>query len=134
MSTNAIRQADGSVINVSDLTPGGYYIVDGSGLPARVGSAAGAGGGGYIFPKNISSSFTVTPPPDPNTMPEMSMTLEMAHGMWAAKWGWDWIPATSLQDADGLNWYRLANRLQRAMLAESYLDVDAYKLVPKTWK
>jgi hypothetical protein len=41
MSTNAIRQADGSVINVRDLTPGGYYIVDGDGLPTRVGSPPG---------------------------------------------------------------------------------------------
>ncbi len=66
-------------------------------------------------------------------MPELSMTLEMAHGMWAAKWGWDWIPGTTLQDADGLNWYRLAHRLMRMSLIENYPDTDAYKLVPKTW-
>lgn len=131
MSTNAIRQADGSVINVDDLTPGGYYIVDNTGLPTRVGSQAGQ----YAFPRNISSSFTTTvaSAPDPNTMPELSMSLEMAHGMWAAKWGWDWIPATTLQDADGLNWYRLAHRLMRMALIENYPDTDAYKLVPKTW-
>ena len=132
MSTNAIRQADGSVINVDDLTPGGYYIVDNNGLPTQVGTSTGQ----YLFPSNISGSFTTTvaPPPDPNTMPELSMSLEMAHGMWAAKWGWDWIPATTLQDADGLNWYRLAHRLMRMALIENYPDTDAYKLVPKTWK
>jgi hypothetical protein len=128
MSTNAIRQADGSVINVRDLTPGGYYIVDGDGLPTRVGSPPGS----YRIASQPHQRLY--PAPDLNTMPEMSMTLEMAHGMWAAKWGWDWIPATSLQDAGGLNWYRLANRLHRAMLAENYPDMDVYKLVPKTWK
>lgn len=115
MSTNAIRQADGSVINVDDLTPGGYYITDPTGTLVRVGSQAGQ----YAY--------------DPNTLAELSMTLEMAHGMWAAKWGWDWIPATTLQDADGLNWYRLAHRLMRMALIENYPDTDAYKLVPKTW-
>lgn len=131
MSTNAIRQADGSVINVDDLTPGGYYITDPTGTLVRVGSQAGQ----YAFPRNISSSFTTTvaSAPDPNTLAELSMTLEMAHGMWAAKWGWDWIPATALQDADGLNWYRLAHRLLRMTLVETYPATDAYKLVPKTW-
>ncbi len=128
MSTNifgtaAVRE-EGAWIEVDKLQPGEDYKQ----LYASVGSASGS----YQI-DNLNSAFTKASPPDPNGMPELSMSLEMAHGMWAAKWGWDWIPATTLQDASGLNWYRLALRLQRMSLLENWLELDVYKLVPKTW-
>jgi hypothetical protein len=117
MSTNifgiAPLKPEGGLVEVDLLQPGGDYKQ----LYASVGSA----GGSYQI-GNL------------NSMPELSMSLEMAHGMWAAKWGWDWVALEALQDTAGLNWGRLADRLQRMSLMENFPDTGAYKLVPKTWK
>jgi hypothetical protein len=115
---DALTKAAGALVEVDLLQPGGNYVINANGS-YQIG--------------NLNSAFTKASPPDPNTMPELSMSLEMAHGMWAAKWGWDWVALEALQDTAGLNWGRLADRLQRMSLLENFPDTGAYKLVPKTW-
>lgn len=73
---------------------------------------------------------------DPNTLPEMQMSPETAHDMWRVRWGEDWVKPEPVQDAgDGLNWLRLAYRLERVRLLESDSTSGYYKLVPNSiWK
>ena len=71
---------------------------------------------------------------DPNTQPEMQLSLQDAHGLWLAKFGDQWVKQEVVEDTHGLNWTRVASRLTRAMLMEYAVDYGYYKLVPQTWK
>ena len=67
---------------------------------------------------------------DPNTNPAMQCSLEMLHGLWAAKHGWDWVQLETPTSSD-FDWARGVVRLQRMLLLES--EMGWYRLVPKTW-
>jgi len=81
--------------------------------------------GSYIFSDKIQ---------DPNTRPEMQVSLADAHALWAAKFGWEWVASDRLLDEKEFSWRRMAARLFRAQLAEFEAEAGYYKLVPKEWK
>lgn len=91
------------------------------------------GAGTAISPAFMNSQ--ATPRSDPNTLPEMQLSLEDAHALWVAKFGTEWVTLTAVQDADNFNWFRVAERLQQAHLLEFTAPFDAYKIIPLSlWK
>lgn len=72
---------------------------------------------------------------DPNTMPEMQLSLEDAHALWVAKFGTEWVPIPNVDATDGFNWMLVANRLQRIDLLEYDGFMGYYKIIPLSlWK
>lgn len=74
-----------------------------------------------------------TPPPDPNTMPEMQMPLEVAYNMWLVRFGDMWVKSEDVQDADGFRWPLVASRLRDTRLMEVTTVSNHYRLVPHIW-
>ena len=74
-----------------------------------------------------------TPPPDPNTMPEMQMSLEVAYNMWLVRFGDMWVKSEDVQDADGFRWPLVASRLRDMRLMEVTTVSNHYRLVPHVW-
>ncbi len=73
------------------------------------------------------------PPPDPNTMPEMQMSLEVAYNMWLVRFGDIWVKSEDVQDADGFRWPLVASRLRDMRLMEVTTVSNHYRLVPHVW-
>lgn len=72
---------------------------------------------------------------DPNTLPEMQLSLEDAHALWVAKFGTEWVKEEVAQDAGGFNWMRVAERLQQVNLLEYASAFGYYKIIPLSlWK
>ena len=70
---------------------------------------------------------------DPNTMPALQCSLDILHGLWAAKYGWEWVQLDEPQERESeFDWARAAGRLQRINLLE--YEMGWYRLVPKEWK
>lgn len=76
---------------------------------------------------------TTPPPPDPNTIPEMQMSLEVAYNMWLVRFGDMWVKSEDVQDADGFRWPLAARRLRDMRLMEVTTVSNHYRLVPHVW-
>lgn len=70
---------------------------------------------------------------DPNTMPEMQMSLEVAYNMWLVRFGDMWVKSEDVQDADGFRWPLVASRLRDMRLMEVTTVSNHYRLVPHVW-
>lgn len=76
---------------------------------------------------------TPPPPPDPNTMPELQMPLDVAYNMWLVRFGDMWVKSEDVQDADGFRWPLVASRLRDMRLMEVTTVSNHYRLVPHVW-
>ena len=76
---------------------------------------------------------TPLPPPDPNNIPEMQMSLEVAYNMWLVRFGDMWVKSEDVQDADGFRWPLVASRLRDMRLLEVTTVSNHYRLVPHVW-
>lgn len=84
--------------------------------------------------QNIFAARPQVVHPDPNTMPELQMSLEVAYNMWLVRFGDMWVKAEEVQDADGFRWPQIAVRLRDMRLMESLTNTGHYRLVPHVWK
>lgn len=83
--------------------------------------------------KNIVAARPQVMHPDPNTMPEMQMSLEVAYNMWLVRFGDIWVKSEDVQDADGFRWPLVASRLRDMRLMEVTTVSNHYRLVPHVW-
>lgn len=72
--------------------------------------------------------------PNPNTVPELQMSLEVAYNMWLVRFGDMWVKAEDVQDADGFRWEQIAVRLRDLRLMEHLSNTGHHRLVPHVWK
>lgn len=84
--------------------------------------------------QNIFASTPKSVYADPNTVPELQMSLEVAYNMWLVRFGAMWVKTEDVQDADGFRWPQIATRLRDMRLVEHLTNTGHYRLVPHVWK
>lgn len=82
---------------------------------------------------NIFSAKPQVMHPDPNTMPELQMPLDVAYNMWLVRFGDTWVKSEDVQDADGFRWPLVASRLRDMRLMEVTTVSNHHRLVPHVW-
>lgn len=83
--------------------------------------------------QNIFSAKPQVMHPDPNTMPELQMPLDVAYNMWLVRFGDTWVKSEDVQDADGFRWPLVASRLRDMRLMEVTTVSNHHRLVPHVW-
>lgn len=98
--------------------------------------AAAISGHNSFLGQQASNIFAARPQvlhPDPHTIPEMQMSLEVAYNMWLVRFGDMWVKSEDVQDADGFRWPLVASRLRDMRLMEVTTVSNHYRLVPHVW-